>query len=267
MRIALGIEYEGTHYQGWQNQFPFHPNIENLPITTHQSVLETAISRVADTPITVICAGRTDKGVHATGQVVHFDTEIQRETRAWIAGTNRFLPADMRVSWALAPVAPTFHARFSALKRRYHYFIYNHPIRAALWRNHAYWYYKPLNVESMQTACQYLIGEHDFSSFRAVGCQAQSAWRKVSHLDILRKGALIEIIIEANAFLYHMVRNIVGVLIKIGTGECPPTWAGDVLEKRDRTQAGMTAPAAGLYLTQVTYPPEFKIPQIESILF
>lgn len=244
MRIALGLSYEGTAYSGWQSQ-------ENLQ--TIQTHIETALSRVANHPVQVICAGRTDSGVHALGQVIHFDTEATRDERAWILGTNANLPADIRIRWAHA-VSEDFHARFSATARHYRYIIYNYPIRPALLRNQVTTYYYPLDASKMQAAAQYLIGEHDFSSYRATECQAKSPIRNVTLLEVKRQDDFIFIDIEANAFLHHMVRNIAGVLMAIGSGKQPPIWAQQVLAAKDRTQGDITAPASGLYFVSANYP-------------
>lgn len=251
MRIALGISYQGTHYHGWQTQ---------AGLQTIQSTVETAIAKVADHPISLTCAGRTDKGVHALGQVAHFDTAAVRSGRAWVLGINSHLPADIRIDW-VREVADEFHARFSATARRYRYLIYNQPLASALWNQHTTHCYYPLNESLMQTAANYLIGEHDFSSFRAVSCQSKSSHRHVQHLKISREQAdLILIDIQANAFLHHMVRNIVGVLILIGSGQREPVWAETVLLANDRTKAAATAHPNGLYLANVFYPDKFSIP-------
>ncbi|MDQ2694635.1 MAG: tRNA pseudouridine(38-40) synthase TruA [Pseudomonadota bacterium] len=251
MRIALGIEYDGSGFRGWQAQQP--------GVRTVQHCLERALARVADAPVAVACAGRTDAGVHATGQVVHFDTGAHRPLRAWMLGGNANLPADISVTWACS--APeTFHARFSATARRYRYLIYNHPARPALLRQRATWIHRPLDAQRMQAAGQALLGEHDFSAYRALQCQARHPVRTVHELTVVRREAFIILEVEANAFLHHMVRNIAGVLLAIGGGDRPPQWAREVLEARDRTRGGVTAPAAGLYLTAVRYPPAFGLP-------
>lgn len=251
MRIALGISYDGTAYHGWQRQ-------ENL--LTIQTCVESALSKVTDRPINILCAGRTDSGVHALGQVVHFDTEIHRDERAWIMGSNANLPADIRVLWA-REVSDDFHARFSAVARRYRYVIYNHPIKSALLRNQVTTHFQKLNESLMQEAVQYLLGEHDFTSYRALACQAKSPVRTITHLTIKRRGDFIFVDIQANAFLHHMVRNIMGVLISIGSGERMPVWAKEVLEARDRRQGDITAPATGLYFMEVFYPEQFALPR------
>ncbi|EKE01792.1 MAG: hypothetical protein ACD_21C00052G0010 [uncultured bacterium] len=244
MRIALGIEYDGTNYCGWQRQ-------DN--VCTIQEKVEDALSQIAVQPIKVICAGRTDAGVHALGQVVHFDTDAKRSDQAWIMGTNCNLPADIRVLWA-RHVADDFHARYSATARQYRYIIYNNKVASAILRHRAMWSPFVLNEKSMHEAGQYLIGKHDFSSFRGSGCQAKTAERTVISLVVARNGHMITIDIKANAFLLHMVRSIVGMLVKVGKGDKPPSWAQEVLIARDRkVPAVITAPAQGLYLVGVGY--------------
>ncbi len=257
MRIALGISYQGSAYHGWQSQ---------TGLVCTQTLLEQALSQVADHPIALSCAGRTDKGVHAIGQVVHFDTTAQRSARAWLLGGNSHLPADIRIHWA-QEMDSTFHARFSALARRYHYIIYNHRLKNALWNSYSSHCYIPLNENAMQSAAQHLIGEHDFSSFRAASCQAKSAWREVQHINIKRQGCYVIIDIQANAFLHHMVRNISAVLMTIGAEKKPIDWAKQVLLAHDRKAADVTATANGLYLSQVFYPEKFALPPTENDFF
>ncbi|HVV67904.1 MAG TPA: tRNA pseudouridine(38-40) synthase TruA [Gammaproteobacteria bacterium] len=252
MRWALGIEYEGTCYHGWQSQ-------TNEKLMTVQRCLEQAVSRVADHAVEVVCAGRTDKGVHATSQVVHFDTARPRDSRAWVMGVNHGLPEDIRVIWA-KEVSEDFHARFSAVARRYHYIIYNHRIASAILRRHVTWFIHPLDEDKMRVAANYLLGEHDFSAFRGADCQAKTTRRCVHRLDIVRRGDFIKIDIQANAFLHHMVRNIAGVLIEIGVAKRQPVWAQEVLMGRDRKLGGITAPPEGLYLVDITYSPLDAIP-------
>jgi tRNA pseudouridine38-40 synthase len=253
MRIAMGIEYDGSQFCGWQAQK------EDLP--TVQEALETALSIVANQPIKVICAGRTDTGVHGVGQVVHFDTTAERSERSWILGTNANLSKAVSVQWA-APVNEDFHARFSAQQRRYRYVILNRFSRPSFTRGRVTWEHRPLDEARMQQAAQHLLGEHDFSSYRAVACQAHSPVRTISQLAVQRKDDMLTIDIEANAFLHHMVRNIAGVLMSIGAGEQAVDWSREVLEARDRTQGGITAPPHGLYFMSVDYPREFGIPQV-----
>lgn len=249
-RIALGIEYDGSHYCGWQYQ-DHSPSV--------QEKVEQALSKVAAHPVRVSCAGRTDTGVHALGQVVHFDTEAERELHAWVLGGNANLPEDISVLWAKA-VPMDFHARFSAMRRRYRYVIFNRPVRPAILSGRVSWEYRPLQLQAMQAAAKYLVGEHDFSSYRALACQAKSPQRILYHLDVSRQGDLLFLDLEANGFLHHMVRNIAGVLMKIGAGEAAPDWAREVLELRDRTQGGVTASPHGLYFVTAYYPEHFSIP-------
>ncbi len=249
MRIALGIEYDGSAYNGWQRQ---HVG------SGVQELLETALGKIADQPISVVCAGRTDTGVHATGQVVHFDTPVERTIRGWIRGVNSNLPEDICVSWARV-VDETFHARFSALARSYQYLIFNRDIRSALCYNRAWWVHRHLDQDRMQQAADLLKGRHDFSAFRAAGCQAHTPSREVTELRVTRVGRWLTIDITANAFLQHMVRNITGVLVAIGAGEEDTNWAKSVLEGRDRTKAGIAAPPQGLTLVNVVYPDNFGL--------
>lgn len=251
MRIALGIEYDGSHYSGWQ--------VQSHTSNTVQGKLESALSFVADHPIKLVCAGRTDTGVHATQQVVHFETASIRPNKAWVMGGITKLPRDISIRWA-KEVPEEFHARFSARSRSYRYLIYNSPIRHALLSTQVTWNHRPLEVDLMKIAAEYLVGEHDFSSYRAVACQAKSAVRHVHHIKLQKVGEIIVMDIKANAFLQHMVRNVVGVLMSIGSGERPAVWAQEVLLKRDRTKGGITAPPYGLYLVGVEYPSEFSIP-------
>jgi len=249
MRIAAMVEYDGAGFAGWQRQ---------RHARSVQAAVEEALSRVANEPIAVTCAGRTDAGVHATAQVIHFDTDARRPERAWVLGTNSHLPESVRILW-VREVDPGFHARFSAQARAYRYVIASKPVRPALHRERVSWTYKALDAARMHAAGQCLLGEHDFSSFRAVACQAKHPIRRIDHLSVSRDGDYLYLDIEANAFLHHMVRNIAGVLMTIGSGEQPVEWARQVLEARDRTQGGVTAPPEGLYLVKVTYPAEFGI--------
>ncbi|MBT8419435.1 MAG: tRNA pseudouridine(38-40) synthase TruA [Gammaproteobacteria bacterium] len=251
MRVALGIEYDGSGFSGWETQ-------KNA--RTVQACVEKALSRVADSPIHTICAGRTDAGVHARGQVVHFETNVVRQMRAWVYGTNTNLPREISVLWA-RHVPDEFHARFSARARHYRYQILNRPIRPALYRQQITWECRPLAVSRMQTGADYLMGEHDFSAFRAASCQAATPVRTIHGLRIARDGEHIQIDVIANAFLHHMVRNIAGVLIAIGTGRQEAAWAGQVLAARDRKKGAVTAPAEGLCLIGVQYPEHFRIPR------
>lgn len=247
MRIALGIEYDGHEFRGWQAQ-------QNL--LTIQGCLEAALSKVADEPVNVVCAGRTDAGVHAAGQVIHFETTKERNMRAWTFGVNTYLPASIAVRWAEI-VDDQFHARFSALSRRYCYLIYNHPVRSAIFARRATWHYERLDETLMHQAGQHLIGEFDFTSFRSSQCESKTPMRNVMSLSVKRHNDLVIIDIEANAFLHHMVRNIAGVLMEIGEGQYPPEWAQELLLAKDRKKAAATAPPAGLYLMNVTYPDRY----------
>ncbi|MDY6812734.1 MAG: tRNA pseudouridine(38-40) synthase TruA [Pseudomonadota bacterium] len=244
-RIALGLEYDGSRYHGWEAQR--HTGL------TVQATLERALARIADAPVRTVVAGRTDTGVHAAGQVVHFETDAQRPARAWVLGTNSHLPADVSVSWAQA-VPADFHARFSARWRVYRYLLMDRRARSALRAGRVCWRRYPLDHGRMHAAAQALVGEHDFSAFRGADCQAHSPIRQVQWLRVRRRGELVIVDIRANAFLHHMVRNIVGSLLPIGEGSRPAGWLGEVLAARDRRAAGVTAPAAGLYLVAVGYP-------------
>ncbi len=253
-RYALAVEYDGSHYHGWQRQ----PG----DVDTVQGQVEQGLSRVANEPIAVTCAGRTDTGVHASHQVIHFDTRAVRNERAWVLGTNTNLPYDICIKWA-KPVADRFHARFSAQERRYRYVIYNAPVKPALLNRHVTWTHKPLDERRMQEAGNHLLGTHDFSSYRAVACQAKSPVRELRHLWVRRLGRLVVIDVRANAFLHHMIRNIAGVLMKIGSGEAEPEWAKEVLAAKDRRLGGVTAPPFGLYFVDAGYPREFALPASE----
>ncbi|MBK1632732.1 tRNA pseudouridine(38-40) synthase TruA [Thiohalocapsa halophila] len=249
-RIALAVEYDGGAYSGWQLQH--HAD-------TVQARLEAALGRVAAEPVRVHCAGRTDAGVHAEGQVVHFDTRAERSPRSWVLGTNSNLPDDIAVRWAQA-VAPGFHARFSATGRHYRYVILCRPTRSALWRGRAVWTHKTLDLARMRTAGGLLVGRHDFTSFRALACQAKSPVRTLRYLHLERQGDLITLALGADGFLHHMVRNIAGVLMAIGSGEAPVAWTAELLAVRNRALGGVTAPPHGLYLTGVDYPADFGLP-------
>lgn len=253
MRIAMGIEYDGSQFCGWQAQKGDLPTV--------QGTLEAGLSRVANTEVKVVCAGRTDAGVHACGQVIHFDTEAERSERSWICGTNTNMLKMVSVLWA-QPVDDTFHARFGALRRRYRYVIANRAVRPTFAAGRVSWDHRSLDVQRMQQAALHLLGEHDFNAYRAAACQAHNSVRTVSRLDVRRSEDLIIIDLEANAFLQHMVRNIAGVLMAIGAGEQAVDWSREVLETRDRTRGGVTGPPHGLYFMGVDYPPEFGIPQV-----
>ncbi|MGL4734530.1 MAG: tRNA pseudouridine(38-40) synthase TruA [Enterovibrio sp.] len=250
MRIALGVEYDGKPFFGWQRQ---------REVPSVQQTLEEALSRIANEPIALQCAGRTDAGVHATGQVVHFDVKTERPLRAWTMGGNTHLPDHIAVRWA-QEVSEDFHARFSATARRYRYVIYNSVLRPAILRHGVSHYHEPLDEKKMHEAGQYLLGENDFSSFRAVMCQSKTPWRNVHHLRVVRSGPFVIVDIKANAFLHHMVRNIVGSLLEVGCHRQEPQWLAWLLAQRDRTLAAATAKAQGLYLVEVDYPENFALP-------
>ncbi len=249
MRIALMVEYDGSQYHGWQAQTGLH---------TVQNVVEHALSRVADDQVSVVCAGRTDTGVHATNQLIHFDCLSERTTRAWIHGANTFLPKDVCVKWG-REMPDHFHARYSALSRRYRYVIYNSPIRPALLRCNVTWQYRPLDHRLMHESSQFLLGEQDFTSFRSVECQSSTPMRHVKSIKVIRNGDFIVIDICANAFLHHMVRNIAGVLMAVGAGRKPVPWVQEVLSAKDRKLGAETAPPYGLYLIGAVYPQEFGV--------
>ncbi|MGX9418979.1 tRNA pseudouridine(38-40) synthase TruA [Vibrio sp. WJH972] len=251
MKIALGVEYNGSAYYGWQRQ---------KEVNSVQQELEKALSVVANSPIDVLCAGRTDAGVHGTGQVVHFETNVERKLVAWTMGANANLPLDIAVRWA-TEVSDEFHARFSATARRYRYIIYNHKLRPGILSTGVSHYHVELDEQKMHQAGQYLLGENDFSSFRAAHCQSRSPWRNVIHLNVTRHGDYVVIDVKANAFVHHMVRNIVGSLMVVGRGEQPIEWIDWLLKAKDRKLAGATAKAEGLYLVDVDYPESFGIPQ------
>jgi len=250
-KLALGIEYDGSRYYGWQRQ---------QEVRSVQEKLEKALSKVANHPVSVFCAGRTDAGVHGTGQVVHFETTSQRADGAWTLGVNANLPEDIAVRWVKA-VPDEFHARFSATARRYRYLIYNQRLRPAILGRGVTHFYHPLDAEKMHRAGQYLLGENDFTSFRAVQCQSRTPWRNVMHLNVTRQGAFVIVDIKANAFVHHMVRNIVGSLMEIGCGNQPEEWMATLLAAKDRTLAAATARAEGLYLVAVDYPSHFALPE------
>ena len=249
-RWALGIEYDGRGLLGWQWQKD-GPSV--------QAHLEDALGFVANHPVELVCAGRTDAGVHATAQVVHFDTPSVRDARAWVLGANCRLPEGIALRWA-HPVMEAFHARFSAFGRRYRYVIANREVRPALESGRVAWWRRPLDAEAMHRAGQTFVGEHDFSSLRAAACQAKSPMRQVHSLQVTRRGSYVMLDVHANAFLHHMVRNIAGVLLAVGDGRAGEDWPVAVLAERDRRASGITAPAGGLYFVQVDYPAHFGLP-------
>lgn len=250
MRWAACIEYDGTAYSGWQSQ-PHAPSV--------QDSLEAALSRVADEPIRTVCSGRTDSGVHAQGQIVHFDTDADRRERSWLLGSNRWLADDIAPQWFVR-VPETFHARFNAVARDYRYCILDRDAPSALWRSRVWHVHRRLDYEAMRDAARALLGQHDFNAFRAAGCQAKTPVRNVHRLEVRRLGDWVRIDVRANAFLHHMVRNIAGTLAVVGRGEADPGWVAELLARGDRRQAGMTAPAQGLSLRRVHYPDDTALP-------
>ena len=251
-RIALGIEYDGASVYGWQRQ---------REVPSVQEHLENALSTVANQPIEVQCAGRTDAGVHATGQVVHFDCSIERPARAWTLGVNAHLPDTIAVTW-VKPVTKDFHARFSATHRRYRYVIHNAKMRPAILHLGVTHVHRDLDEQKMHKAAQSLLGEQDFTSFRAALCQSKTPFRNVTKVSVYRQGRYVILDITANAFLHHMVRNIAGSLIEIGAGDKPVSWIADLLQLKDRSKAASTAKPNGLYLVDVYYPEHFELPEI-----
>lgn len=243
-RIAMGVEYRGSAYYGWQ--------VQKSGVPTVQAALTEAVSTVANEPVDIIVAGRTDAGVHASNQVIHFDTSAQRKEYGWTVGTNTRLPRDISVQWAKV-VDTRFHARFSARERAYRYIIYNASMPGGILRDGLTWERRSLDLHSMQQAAKSLLGEHDFSAFRAANCQAHSPVKELRELTLVQQGRLIVLQARANGFLYHMVRNIAGVLMAIGRGDQPVSWADELLRHQDRTRGGVTAPAAGLYFVRARY--------------
>lgn len=260
-RIALGIQYDGKSWHGWQTQ-PAGGTV--------QDTLEAAMKRFALVDIDTTCAGRTDAGVHALEQVVHFDTELDREMFSWVRGVNAFLPPSIAVRWAHDVTGDghdPFHARFSAAARTYHYVIYNHPVRSPLMSGKAGWTFRPLDVEPMREAALHLLGKHDFSSFRAAECQAKSPVKTIREIRIERRGDMIILTLTADAFLHHMVRNIVGTLIVVGNGNQSPSWLKEILEGKDRSRAAPTFMPDGLYLAKIAYDEKWQLPQEDVNLF
>ncbi len=254
MRIAAIVEYDGSRFSGWQLQDDDR---------TVQGCVEEALSKVANESLRVTVAGRTDAGVHASGQVIHFDSDAERRDYEWLRGANSNLPDDVAILWA-GQVDAAFHARFSATGRHYRYIILNRSVRPTYLAKRVTWEYRALDIVPMQRAAKTLIGTHDFTSFRAMQCQAKDPVKDLRRLEVSRNGEFVTIDAHANAFLHHMVRNIAGVLMSIGAGEQTSEWARDVLAARDRTVAGMTAPAHGLYLIALEYPEPFEIPPLSS---
>jgi tRNA pseudouridine38-40 synthase len=251
-RFAAGLEYDGRAYKGWQ----FQPGLNTV-----QGVIQDALSRVADSPLETVCAGRTDAGVHASAQVLHFDSEAARGERAWRLGANTYLPIDVSVLW-VREVPAQFHARFSATARSYRYLILNRDSRPGLDAGRATWERRPLDHERMHACAQVLVGEHDFSAFRAIECQSKSPVRRVERVSVTREGEWVRVDITANAFLHHMVRNVAGLLMAVGEGDSPSERVAAVLESRDRKVNAPTAPPDGLYLAGVRYPAEFGLPAV-----
>ena len=251
MRIALGVEYDGRPYCGWQSQAEGQ---------TVQDAMQAALSQIAGAPISVIAAGRTDTGVHALEQVIHFDTQAERPLTAWVRGANALLPDSIAVRWAHL-VPDEFHARFSAHGRSYRYLLINRPVRPAIQAGKAGWFHAPLDVAAMQAAAQCLLGEHDFSAFRASQCQAKSPVKTLNKLDIYLDGEMLVFDVSANAFLHHMVRNLVGCLVYVGKGKYSPEWLAGVLESRERRLAAPTFAPDGLYLRRIQYDAKWGLPQ------
>lgn len=250
-RVALGVEYNGANYSGWQRQ---------STADSVQSQIEKALATILRQNVTISCAGRTDAGVHATGQVVHVDLPVERPIKALTRGLNTLMPKDIAIVWA-KPVSNDFHARFSAYARRYRYIIHNHPLRSGVFFNGLTHAYQPLDAGLMHKAAQCLLGEHDFTSFRAAHCQSKTAVRTISAISVNRTNDYIMIDVQASAFLHHMVRNIVGSLMVVGTQEKPETWIAELLALKDRSKAAQTAKPNGLYLVKVSYPEQFAIPE------
>lgn len=250
MRIALVLEYDGSRYCGWQSQ----PTACSV-----QTAIEGALAQIAQEDIRIVAAGRTDAGVHALYQVVHFDTQTKRPINAWIRGTNALLPDDIAIRWA-TEMPQQFHARHDAVERHYRYFLLNQAVRPGIYHRRVGWYHHPLNLENMQIASRYLLGEHDFSSFRAAECQAKTPIRTVTRVDISRHGNLIIFDLCANAFLQHMVRNIIGCLVYIGKDKYPAAWMQELLTRRNRVYAPPTFSPAGLYLVDIKYDARWDFP-------
>jgi tRNA pseudouridine38-40 synthase len=253
LRLALGIAYDGAGFTGWQTQ----PDGRAV-----QDTVESALAGIADHPVATVCAGRTDAGVHALQQVVHFDTHAQRPLEAWVRGANARLPDTVAVQWARS-VPDAFHARFGAQSRSYRYLVRRSRTRHPLWRDRAGWVFRSMSVEAMREAAALLVGEHDFSAFRSSQCQANTPVRRLERLDVQDRGDFIQFSLTANAFLHHMVRNIVATLVYVGDGRRPPQWVASVLDSRERALAAPTFPAAGLYLTGVAYDPALGLPTDE----
>jgi tRNA pseudouridine38-40 synthase len=256
LKIALGIAYDGSRFCGWQTQ----PSGASV-----QDHLERALTAIAGNNVRVTAAGRTDAGVHAAAQVVHFETGSDRPESAWVRGTNAHLSDAAAVQWAV-PVGATFHARFSAVGRSYRYVLYNHPVRPALAARYAGWFHHPLDVDAMRSAARLLLGQHDFSAFRAAECQAKTPVRTLAQASVERRGPYVVFDFRADAFLHHMVRNIVGALVYVGKGRHAPDWMAELLASRDRTLAAPTFAPNGLYLSAVHYPPDWTFPAFAPMM-
>lgn len=253
-RVVLAFEYDGRAFHGWQ--------LQKSGVRSVEAELTKAVAKVANHEVDLVCAGRTDTGVHASYQVAHFETSSIRNLRSWVMGINTALPFDIAVHWA-GNACADFHARFSAVYRRYRYVIYNNPVRPGIQRGQVSWTFHELDAERMHAAAQALVGEHDFSSFRAAGCQSRTPVRFLEQIKVTRKANFVVIDVQANAFLHHMVRNIAGALMAVGAGKQSLSWIGDILLAKDRRLAGVTAPPHGLYLVDVGYPDDFDIPAAE----
>ena len=256
MRIAIGLAYDGGSFAGWQSQ----PSGNTV-----QDRLEGALAAISDAPVRIVAAGRTDAGVHATGQVAHFDTGASRPESAWVRGTNTGLPQAIAVQWA-REIDREFHARFAATRRTYRYLLFNHPVRPAVLAGKVGWFHLPLDATAMQRAARHLVGEHDFSAFRSAECQANSPVRTLERAVVTRRGDYVVFELTANAFLHHMVRNVVGALVQVGKGARPPEWLGDLLAGRDRSRGPPTFGPAGLYLADVAYPARWQLPPFPPML-
>lgn len=256
MKIAIGVAYDGAGFEGWQSQ----PSGNTV-----QDHLEQALGRIAGVPVRIAGAGRTDAGVHACAQVAHFETDVERPVSAWVRGANAALPAAIAVQWAVA-VPQAFHARYSATARSYRYVLYSHPVRPSLAAGHCGWYHAPLDLGFMRSAAVALVGEHDFSAYRSSQCQAKTPVRNIRCIQISQRGPYLMFDFSANAFLHHMVRNMVGSLLYVGAGKHTPEWVAEVLASRDRRLAAPTIAAAGLYLTDVSYPDVWGLPEFSRMM-
>jgi tRNA pseudouridine38-40 synthase len=256
VRVAIGVAYDGRRFDGWQSQ----PSGNTV-----QDRLEAALAAIGGAPVRVVAAGRTDAGVHATAQVAHFDTDAARPESAWVRGTNVHLPEAIAVQWA-ARVEGEFHARYSARRRTYRYLLYNHPVRPAVLAGLVGWFHLPLDADAMRAAARHLEGEHDFSAFRSAECQAKTPVRTLERVAVERRGEHLVFELVADAFLHHMVRNVVGALVYVGKGAHRPEWIGELLASRDRRRAAPTFGPAGLYLADVSYPDRWQLPRFAPML-